>query len=160
MNIWRFWTCVPGLIVRTSARFWRRSWTQPMFSGRYRRQLVAHALWVTRWLQCSSLQPWRTAYVEAVATDERYRNQGLATLVMRRLTEEIKDFDIGALSPSSYDFYTRLGWIAWRGPLSVRRVDELVPTPNDTVMVLPLPKTPKLDIDAPLSVEWRDGELW
>ena len=128
--------------------------------GRYRGQLVTHALWVTRWIQYPGLPPWRTAYVEAVATDEQYRNRGFATLVMKKLAEEILDYDVGGLSTGSYDFYSRLGWKLWRGPLSVRKADELIPTPDDTVMVLFLPKTPEIDINNPLSIEWRDGELW
>jgi hypothetical protein len=28
------------------------------------------------------------------------------------------------------------------------------------VMILRLPCTPPLDLDAPLSAEWREGELW
>ena len=79
---------------------------------------------------------------------------------MKRLAEEIRDFDIGALSTGSFDFYARLGWVSWRGPLCIRKGDELVPTPGDTVMVMSLPGTPDLDPDAPLSAEWREGELW
>lgn len=128
--------------------------------GRYKGKLVTHALWVTRWLQYPGFPPWRTAYVEAVATDERYRNRGFASLVMKKIAEEIKDFDVGGLSTSSFGFYSRLGWILWRGPLSVRKNGALIPTPDDTVMVLLLPKAPEVDISKPLSIEWRDGELW
>ena len=98
--------------------------------------------------------------MEAVATDARYRNRGFASLVMKRIAGEIKVFDVGGLSTSSFGFYSRLDWILWRGPLSVRKNDKLIPTPDDTVMVLSLPKTPRIDIDKPLSIEWREGELW
>ena len=79
---------------------------------------------------------------------------------MQRLAEEIRDFDIGCLSTGLLDFYSRLGWVSWRGSLFIRKDGELVPTPNDTAMVLPLPSTPNLDLDALPSVEWREGELW
>ena len=128
--------------------------------GRYHGKLVTQALWVTRWIQYPGFLPWRTAYVEAVATDARYRNRGFASLVMKRIAGEIKVFDVGGLSTSSFGFYSRLDWILWRGPLSVRKNDKLIPTPDDTVMVLSLPKTPRIDIDKPLSIEWREGELW
>ena len=128
--------------------------------GRYHGQLVTHALWVTRLLQYPGYPPWRTAYVEAVATDEQYRNRGFASLVMKKIAEEIEDFEVGALSTGRFGFYSRLGWMSWRGPLSVRKNDKLIPTPDDTVMVLSLPKTPRIDIDKPLSIEWREGELW
>ena len=36
----------------------------------------------------------------------------------------------------------------------------LLPTPEEQVMVLRLPKTPPLDLELPLSAEWREGEVW
>ena len=33
-------------------------------------------------------------------------------------------------------------------------------TPDDRVMVKLLPETPPLNLDDPLSAEWRAGELW
>lgn len=129
--------------------------------GRYRGLLVSHALWVTRWLQYASLPPFRTAYVEAVATDDSYRHRGFATLIMRRLAEEIRDYDLGGLSASRHGFYARLGWQLWRGPLFIRTREGSIPTLNEhDVMILFLPNTPAIDLDAPLSAEWREGELW
>ena len=128
--------------------------------GRRAGRLVSHALWVTRWLQVDSLPPMRTAFVEAVATAEAYRGRGFATAVMQRLAASIGDFDLGALSPADYGLYLRLGWEQWRGPLSIRTVDGLLATPDDEVMILRLPRTPLLDLDAPLSAEWREGELF
>jgi aminoglycoside 2'-N-acetyltransferase I len=130
--------------------------------GRYQQQLVSHALWITRWLQYPGLPPWRTAYVEAVATDEQYRNRGFATQVMKRIAEEIVDNDIGGLcTGTSIGLYSRSGWKLWRGPLSIRTEDGMMATPEEKgVMVLELLKTPNIDLDMPLSAEWREGELW
>jgi GNAT superfamily N-acetyltransferase len=129
--------------------------------GRIHDKLVSHALWVTRWLQNGKIPPWRTAYVEAVATDERCRRQGYASAVMSRLAGEIKDYDIGGLSTGLCSFYSRLGWQLWRGTLFIRTADGEIATPEEKgVMVLALPKTPPLDLDTPLSAEWRKGELW
>ena len=123
--------------------------------------LVSHALWVTRWLQVETDRPLRTAYVEAVATDPAHRGRGYATAVMKRVAEEIQTYDLGALSPFSAAYYERLGWELWRGPLYIRTGTGLVRTPGDEeVMVLRLPNTPALDLDAALSAEWREGELW
>lgn len=33
-------------------------------------------------------------------------------------------------------------------------------TPEDSIMILDLPGRPLQDIDAPLSAEWRPGEVW
>ena len=103
----------------------------------------------------------RTAYVEAVATDAEYRNRGFASAIMKHLIGEIQDYDMAALSPSSVAFYERLGWELWRGPLFIRKNDNFISSINDEeVMIFRLPKTPVLDIHAPLSAEWREGELW
>jgi len=98
--------------------------------------------------------------VEAVATDERYRSRGFASAIMERLAKEISQFDLGALCTGSPDFYARLGWQLWQGPLFIRTREGLIPTPNEKVMVLFLPNTPVLNLEAPLSAEWREGELW
>jgi aminoglycoside 2'-N-acetyltransferase I len=98
--------------------------------------------------------------VEAVATADAYRGRGYATAVMQRLGQEIIDFELGGLSPAEQGLYLRLGWELWRGPLFIRTAAELVPTPDEVVMVLRLPNTPSLDLDAALSAEWREGELW
>jgi len=129
--------------------------------GRIEGRLVSHALWVTRWLQNDKLPLWRTAFVEAVATDESYRRRGYASEVMQKLAEEIRDFDIGGLSTGSCGLYARLGWQLWRGPLFIRTADGVIATPEEKgVMVLALTKTPPIDLDTPLSTDWREGELW
>lgn len=123
--------------------------------------IVSHALWVTRWLQVGTEPVLRTAYIEAVATEKEYRNLGYATAVMRRVAEEIQDFELGALSPSRASYYERLGWELWRGPLFIRTSNGLICSPSEeVVMILRLPRTPDLDIYSPLSAEWREGELW
>jgi aminoglycoside 2'-N-acetyltransferase I len=122
--------------------------------------LVSHAMWVTRWLQPGAAAPLRTAYVEAVATEPAYQGCGYASAVMRHLATAIGDFDLGALSPSDAAFYARLGWELWRGPLAIRAAEGPLATPDEEVMILRLPATPPLDLAAPLSAEWRDGELW
>ena len=129
--------------------------------GRYRHQLVSHVLWITRWLQIGTSPLLRTAYIEATATVLNHRHKGFASEVMRAAAAEIQDYDIGALSTGSPGFYARLGWRLWRGPLFVRKDKGLVPTPDEHgVMVLSLAKTPPLDINAPLSIEWRKIEPW
>jgi aminoglycoside 2'-N-acetyltransferase I len=124
-------------------------------------QLVSHALWVTRWLQVDNNQMLRTAYIEAVATENAYRGLGYASAIMKRVAEEIQAYELGALSPFNVAYYERLGWELWRGPLYIRTEAGLVRTPGDgEVMIFRLPSTPDLDLNAPLSAEWREGELW
>lgn len=129
--------------------------------GFLNKQLVCHALWITRYLQPEGLPLLRTAYVEAVATHPDYQHRGFASAIMHRVVEEIQDFDIAGLAPFSVDYYARLGWELWRGPLYERRQEGLVSSlPEDELMIYRLLKTPALDLDAPISVEWREGEVW
>ena len=122
--------------------------------------LVSHLMWVTRWLQPAGLPALRTAYVELVATDPTAQRLGYATRLLEAFPPRVQDFDLAALSPATEGLYTRLGWRLWRGPLAVREGDTVLPTPEDRVMVLELPRTPELDSTSLVSVEWRPGELW
>ncbi|MBN1147265.1 MAG: GNAT family N-acetyltransferase [Anaerolineales bacterium] len=122
--------------------------------------LASHAMWGDRWLQPGDGDPLRSAYVEMVATEPHLQRRGYATAVMRRLASAIRGYDLGALCPAEPGLYTRLGWVFWRGPLFIRSPDGLIPTPDESIMILRLPKTPALDLDQPLSAEWRAGELW
>jgi aminoglycoside 2'-N-acetyltransferase I len=128
--------------------------------GKLGEKLVSHALWITRWLQIENDLTLRTAYVEAVATEASFRRLGYASLVMQRLAIEIRDFDLGALSPADTTLYARLGWEYWQGPLFARLDGEWLLVPGESAMILRTPKTPDLDINLPISVEWREGEVW
>jgi len=124
--------------------------------------LVSHALLVERWLESPALPLMRTSYVELVATHPDRQRRGYGSQLMRALEPRMAPCVIGALSPSDPAFYARLGWELWRGPLAVRTAAGVEPSPPDEeVMVLRLPETPAaLDLDAPLSIEWRPGEVW
>ncbi len=130
--------------------------------GRVNGVLVSHAMIVSRELQVAGGTPLRTAYVELVATDPPQQGRGYASELLCALVSQLTDFDIAALSPSAESFYARLGWERWRGPLLIRTATALKSSPDDEeVMILRLPRTPPdLDLDAPLSVEWRPGEVW
>jgi len=124
---------------------------------------VSHALWVARRLDYAG-QPLRTAYVEAVATEPAEQGRGYATAVLRALAAALAaqdaDYELAALAPSDPAFYARLGWDSWRGPLYARRGAVRQPTPDEEVMILRLPRTPPLDLTAPLTAPWRTGDVW
>ncbi len=129
--------------------------------GRLDGRIVSHAMWVDRALQVGHDETLRTAYVEAVATRPAFQRRGFGTEILRRLANEIRDYDLGALSPSDERFYARLGWEPWRGPLFIRTATGLEATPDEGVMILRLEKTPAdLDLASSLSAEWRPGEVW
>jgi aminoglycoside 2'-N-acetyltransferase I len=130
-------------------------------------ELVTHAMVVDRTLEArtsdgSTPVPLRTAYIELVATLPSAQRRGFASQLLRALPPSLGAFDIAALSPSEAAFYERLGWELWRGPLFERTVHgEVASPPDEQVMVLRLPRTPVgLDLNSPISVEWREGEVW
>lgn len=123
-------------------------------------RLVSHALWITRTLEADHRLQLRTAYVEAVATLPDVQGRGYGSAVMRRVTQAIQDYDLGALSPSDPRFYARFGWESWQGPLLVRTADGEDAMPDEEAMILRLPGTPPLNLTWPLSVEWRPMEPW
>lgn len=123
--------------------------------------IVSHALWIERWLQVEDSPLLRTAYVEAVVTEEAWQRRGYASAVMNRLAEEIYDFELGALCTGFPEFYLHLGWQIWEGPLFIRTREGTMSSQEEgTVMVLALPNSPELDVNTSLSAEWREGELW
>lgn len=123
-------------------------------------ELVGHAVATTRWLQPEGLPVLRTAYVDAVATLPVYQGQGIGSQVMRHLVSAIADFEIGCLATDRVSFYAQVGWELWRGPLAGRVAAELVPTPDQTgIMIVRLARTPAVDLDSLLVIE-AAGRIW
>lgn len=124
-------------------------------------QLVSHALWLDRPLRAGD-GPWlNSAYVEGVATHAAYRQRGYGAAVMRRLQAEIVDYDLGALSPAVPEWYAKLGWERWLGPLWIEHDGALEATPDDEmVLIYRTPRTPRLDLSTSLTALWRPFELW
>lgn len=124
--------------------------------------LVSHASVVERELETSGLRI-ATGYVEAVSTLPSHRRRGHATAIMERVGAYIdRTFALGALDTGLQPFYERLGWVVWKGPTSVRTDSGLVPTSEEDgyVMVRLTPTSPSLDLSAPISCDWRPGDVW
>lgn len=123
--------------------------------------VVSHAVVTTRWLQPEGLPLLKTAYVDAVATLPAYQGQGYGSLVMRHLAENIADYEIACLETERIAFYERLGWDLWRGALAGRSETGLVPTPEQTgIMILRVAQTPPLDLDTLLTIESQGMRIW
>ena len=98
-------------------------------------------------------------YVEGVATEDFHRNKGFAPLLMRQVANRIMAYEIGALSPADTTLYNRLGWEYWKGPLYARKELYWHHVPDETAMILKTPTTPKINLESPISLEWREGEI-
>lgn len=123
--------------------------------------LVGHAVITTRWLHHNDGPPMRTAYVDAVATAPAHQGRGVASAVMRRVAQLASDdYVVACLETDRQGFYAPLGWEPWRGRLAGRGPDGLVPTPDQTgIMILRLPRTPPLDVDGTLTIQ-IDQRIW
>jgi aminoglycoside 2'-N-acetyltransferase I len=125
-------------------------------------EVIAHASVVERELHVDG-RPLRTGYVEAVATAPDRQGLGFGSLLMADVTPWIKDrFELGALGTGRQRFYERQGWLIWAGPSFVRTLEGLRRTPEEDgyIMVLPTPSSPRLELTAPISCDWRPGDVW
>jgi len=123
-------------------------------------ELVGHAVVTTRWLQHDEGPLLRTAYVDAVSTSPRHQGLGIGSAVMRHLAAVVTEYDIACLETEVFAFYERLGWERWRGSLAGRSEEGLIPTPDDGVMILRLPRTPNLDLNGLLTVDRTPARIW
>jgi len=125
-------------------------------------EIAAHGSVVERELHIDG-RPLRTGYVEAVAVAPDRQGAGLGSLLMEDVTAYIREeFEIGALGTGRHAFYERLGWRTWTGPSLVRTPDGPRRTPDEDgfILILSTPSTPPLDPAAPISCDWRPGDVW
>jgi aminoglycoside 2'-N-acetyltransferase I len=125
-------------------------------------EIVAHASVVERELHVDGRR-LRTGYVEAVATAPHRQRAGFGSRVMREVSAYIADrFELGALGTGSHAFYERLGWQTWQGPSSVRVSGGTRRTPDEDgyILVFLTRSSPPLSLTAPISCDWRPGDVW
>ena len=124
-------------------------------------EIVSHAVVTTRWAQPEGHEPLRTAFVDAVSTHPAHQGRGYSSAALRALADGVSDYEMGCLQTDIAPFYERLGWELWRGPLAGRDDAGFVPTPDQRgVMILRVPKTPLLDLDALLTIEQQPHRIW
>jgi aminoglycoside 2'-N-acetyltransferase I len=126
-------------------------------------RIVSHGSVIARELHTADHR-LTTGYVEAVATLPSRQGRGHGSTVMHAIGEHIdRTFQLGALDTGIPGFYEPLGWSVWKGPTFVR-IDSgsEKPTPDEdgSVLVRLTPTTPHLDPSAPLSCDWRSGDVW
>lgn len=80
---------------------------------------------------------------------------------MKHLADVVTDYEIACLETEHQEFYRSLGWQEWIGPLGGRSHDGLIPTPDQTgIMVLVLLLTPRLDLSERLTIEAHEVRIW
>ncbi|MEX1044417.1 MAG: GNAT family N-acetyltransferase [Acidimicrobiia bacterium] len=124
-------------------------------------RVVSHASVAERTIWVGDV-PYRTGYVEAVATDPESQGLGHGTDVVSLTGYWIREtYDLGCLGTGEHHFYERLGWERWRGPSAVRYPDgTLVPTPDDDDSIMVLATTAPVDLTARIACEPRSGDDW
>ncbi|HYJ61341.1 MAG TPA: GNAT family N-acetyltransferase [Actinomycetota bacterium] len=124
--------------------------------------LAAHLCLVPISVQAGDVD-LRAIYVEDVATRADRRGQGLGTALLRAAAPTIeRESELGLLATGSHGFYARLGWVPWRGPLSVTEADGSTTRTTEEdgdVLALFVPGTPAgISPDLPLVRPRRDPE--
>ena len=123
---------------------------------------ISHASVVPRLLAVRGREI-NTGYVEAVGTRHRDRRKGLARTVLAAARRHIEDtYELGALHSVLPTFYEHLGWERWRGPTFVRTSSGLMRTETDDgcIHIWRVAVGAALDLDDPISCEWRPGFVW
>ncbi len=124
--------------------------------------LIAHGAVVQRRLLYRGAA-LRCGYVEAVAVREDWRGQGLAIAILDACEQVIRGaYQLGALSSSDRGRRLNMlrGWLPWSGPTSVLAPTGTTRTPDDDGSVFVLPVGISLDATAPLTCDWRNGDVW
>ncbi len=125
--------------------------------------VVAHGAVVQRRLLVEG-RSLRCGYVASVAVAPDRKREGLGDRVMAELEALAPGHDLLALSSSTEGFplYASRGWQPWRGPSSVLAPSGIEPTPDrdGSIHVLGGPAGGPLDLDAPITCDWRDGDVW
>jgi aminoglycoside 2'-N-acetyltransferase I len=125
-------------------------------------ELVGHAALVQRRLLHGG-RALRTGYVEGVGVRADRRGRGLGAALMAPLERLLRGaFDLGALGATDDGarLYEPRGWERWRGPTYALTPDGVVRTEDADGAVYVLPLAVPLDLDAPLTCDWRDGDVW
>ncbi len=124
---------------------------------------AVHALLTPRRFTIGGKLRLNAAYIDAVATHPDFQGRGYGSLVMKetmRIASESSD--IGGLSTYIPQWYGNLGWIEWKGPLSLDKDGEIIPTldVDGIVMVYIFKGTTVPDVHDTLTADWRPGGGW
>lgn len=124
--------------------------------------LIGHAAVVMRRM-LHGARALRCGYVEGVAVRGDRQRGGVGRALMEEVARIVTGaYDLGALGTTDEGrrLYEQAGWERWRGPLRALTPDGVVDTPDEAGGVYVLCAAAPLDLDAPLTCDWRDGDVW
>lgn len=125
-------------------------------------EVVGHASVIQRRILHGG-QPLRAGYVEAVAVAASHRRMGVGSALMSPIERIIRRaYDLGALGATdeAVPFYVARGWQQWRGAASAITPHGIRSTPDEQGAIYVLPSSATLDLDAEITCDWRDGDVW
>lgn len=125
-------------------------------------ELIGHASVVQRRLLHQG-RALRCGYVEGVGVRADRRGRGHGAALMKALEQVIRGgYELGALGAAeeAASFYAARGWHLWRGPSHALTPDGIRPTPDEDGFLYVLPVSASLTLDAPLTCDWREGDVW
>jgi aminoglycoside 2'-N-acetyltransferase I len=125
-------------------------------------ELIGHAAVVQRRL-LHGRRALRAGYVEGVGVRADRRGRGHGAALMAALDPVLRGaYEMGALgaTDAAVKLYASAGWKPWRGRLSALTPDGVVRTPDADGAVYVLALEAPLDLDAELTCDWRDGDVW
>ena len=125
-------------------------------------ELIGHASVVQRRLLHGG-RALRAGYVEGVGVRADRRRRGHGATLMAALERLVRDaYDLGArgASDAAASFYAARGWQLWRGPTSALTPAGITRTPEEDGGIYVLPVAVALDLNAELSCDWRNGDVW
>ena len=108
-------------------------------------------------------RPVHTGYVEAVGVHPDHRGTGIGRGLMEVIANLVDlSYNLGALSAtgSALAFYEHLGWERWSGPTRVMGPEGPIPTPDEDGGVFVRRVDRSLSLDAPITCDWRNGDVW
>ncbi len=124
--------------------------------------LVAYCTVVPRTIYVEE-KPYSCGYLENVASAPDKRHRGLASAVVREANAYISaSFEMGGLSTSKHDFYSKLGWKVWLGPTFVKSGNTWRSSEgeNGGIMIFETGPMSNLNLHHKIACEERPGDDW
>jgi aminoglycoside 2'-N-acetyltransferase I len=125
-------------------------------------ELIGHSAVVQRRILHGG-RALRTGYVEGVGVRADRRGRGHGGALMAEVERIIRGgYELGVLGATDDGarMYLARGWQRWRGPSFALTPTGIQRTADEDGNIYVLQTSAPLDLDADLTCDWRDGEVW